>query len=168
MKLPRPEHVSRNYPGKSASDSNYVTVRLRLSQLSGYISKFSSGLMVLLKFRRETPRRAAPRHATPRHAAPCPYFPGLFRPCLPANRCEPWQLIRLAALRDFTRETPGETWIGEETWKPFDRGNITVADLFHLHRFKHDRAQYDDRDRDAMKKHEPDRKTYLFVIANKT
>lgn len=50
MKLPWPEHVSRNYPGKSASDSNYVTVRPRLSQLSGYISKFSSGLMALLKF----------------------------------------------------------------------------------------------------------------------
>ena len=73
MKLPRPEHVSRNYPGKSASDSNYVTVSLRLSQLSGYISKFSSGLMVLLKFRRETPRHAAPRRAM------SILSPGLFR-----------------------------------------------------------------------------------------
>lgn len=55
-----------NYPGRStyheiiqvnrASDSNYVTVRPRLSQLSGYISKFSSGLMALLKFRPLSPR----------------------------------------------------------------------------------------------------------------
>ena len=85
MKLPRPEHVSRNYPGKSASDSNYVTVSLRLSQLSGYISKFSSGLMVLLKFRRETPRHAAPRRATPRHV----HTLARSLSCLPANRCEP-------------------------------------------------------------------------------
>lgn len=54
MKLPQPEHVPRNYPGKSSSDSNYVTVRPRLFQLSRYISKFSSGTVAVLKFLRDT------------------------------------------------------------------------------------------------------------------
>lgn len=45
MELPLPGHVSRNYPGKSGTDSNYVSASPScLSQLSGYISKFSSGI----------------------------------------------------------------------------------------------------------------------------
>lgn len=86
MELPRPVRVSRNYRGKSASDSNYVTVSPCLSQLSGYISEFSSGLMALLKFRRET--RVIP--ARP----PLSY--------LPAYRCESGQLIRLPSSNGFT------------------------------------------------------------------
>lgn len=90
-----------NYPDRStyheiiqvnrASDSNYVTVRPRLSQLSGYISKFSSGLMALLKFRRET------------RSVPPPY--PLSLSCLPANRWESRQLIHLSGSHDFIRET---------------------------------------------------------------
>lgn len=46
MKLPLPGHVSRNYPGKSGTDSNYVSTSPScLSQLSDYVSEFSSDII---------------------------------------------------------------------------------------------------------------------------